>query len=76
VPKQEKYMIMGPFMLLWWLVGLVLALAVFLFWLWMLIDCLTSSRAGVEKLIWVLVIIFLYFLGALIYFFLGRTRTA
>lgn len=56
---------------------LVLAVVVLLsvFWLWMLIDALTSSLPPVEKLIWVLVIFFLHFLGALLYFFLARGGT-
>lgn len=45
------------------------------FWIWMLIDCLQNpSLPGNEKLIWVIVILFLHFLGALIYFFVGKGR--
>ncbi len=55
------------------LVMLLLALLASVFWIWMLIDCLTSSREAVEKIIWLLVIFFLHILGALIYFFVGRT---
>lgn len=44
-----------------------------IFWLWMLIDCVgNASINGTEKLVWVLVILFLHFVGALIYFFVGR----
>jgi hypothetical protein len=41
----------------------------------MLIDCLQNpSLQGSEKFVWVLVILFLHVLGALIYFFVGRSR--
>jgi hypothetical protein len=41
----------------------------------MLIHALTNKGLdSVEKLIWVLVIFFLHFLGALIYFFVGRPK--
>ncbi len=55
------------------LVGGLLGILATIFWLWMLIDAILSSRyRGVEKLIWVLVVLFLHFIGALIYFFIGR----
>jgi len=55
-----------------WILLVVLAS---IFWIWMLIDCLQNPRlAGVEKLVWVLVIFFLHLLGAIIYFAIGRQR--
>ena len=46
-----------------------------IFWIWMLIDCLTNNGIpGSEKVAWVLVILFTHFLGALIYFFVGRPK--
>ena len=54
---------------------LLFVLATFAFWVWMLVHCLQNQGLdGNEKLIWVLVIIFTHFLGALIYFFVGRTK--
>jgi hypothetical protein len=51
----------------------LLGLVYFIFWIWMLIDCLKNRRLeGTEKLIWVLVIIFLQFLGPLLYLFLAK----
>ena len=56
--------------------GLV-ALLSFVFWIWMLIDCLQREFAdGTEKIVWVLVLIFTQVLGAIIYFFVGRPRGA
>lgn len=39
-----------------------------------LVDILSSHYEGNDKLIWVLVVLFFPFLGALIYFIIGRQR--
>jgi|APCry1669188910_1035180.scaffolds.fasta_scaffold59438_3 Phospholipase_D-nuclease N-terminal len=45
------------------------------FWIWMLVDCATNQRlVGNEKTVWVLVVIFTNWLGALIYFFAARQK--
>ena len=58
-------------------VGLLMALMGFLatlFWIWVLIDCLSKEPSkGNDKLIWTLVIVSLHGIGALIYFFLRRS---
>ena len=65
----------GIFGLFALLVGGVLSIAGFAFWLWMLIHAITNKGLNdTEKLIWVLVVLFLHFIGALIYFFVGRPR--
>ena len=52
---------------------LILGLISTVFWLWMLVDAVTSkSLADNDKIVWVIVILFLHFVGALIYFFVGR----
>ena len=52
-----------------------LCLFTFGFWLWMLVHAITNrGLSDVEKLIWVIVMIFTHFLGALIYFFVGRPK--
>lgn len=60
-------------------IGAILIIAaalLFVFWLWMLIDCLKrpddkfAAGGNYAKLIWVLVIIFTGLIGALIYYFL------
>lgn len=57
--------------------AIVVGVLIFVFWLWMLVNAITNPRlTGTQKIVWVLVIIFLHALGALIYFFVGRsTRT-
>jgi hypothetical protein len=53
----------------------LLGILYFIFWVWMLIDCFTNQRLqGTEKLIWVLVILFLHVLGPLLYFFIEKQR--
>jgi cytochrome c oxidase assembly factor CtaG len=57
------------------LIALVFVLLAFIFWIWMLIDCVQNERlASTEKIVWVLVILFLHGLGALIYFLVGRKK--
>ena len=63
------------FGLLAFLVAAVIGLACFAFWLWMLIHAITNKGVrDTEKIVWVIVIIFLPFLGSLIYFFVGRPK--
>ena len=46
-----------------------------IFWIWMLVDCLINQRLkGGAKAGWFLLIFFLHWFGALIYFFVGRGR--
>ncbi len=65
----------GILALLGMVIGGCFVLAAFVFWIWMLIDALTNKGlTDTEKLIWVVVIIFVHFIGALIYFFVGRPK--
>jgi uncharacterized membrane protein YhaH (DUF805 family) len=65
--------ISGLFGLLLAIIGGLISLALFIFWVAMLIHALTNrGLQGVEKLVWVVVIIFLPVIGSLIYFFVGR----
>jgi len=57
--------------------ALILAAVTTLFWVWMIVDCATNARIDpTEKIVWILVILFLHFLGALIYFFVKRGAAA
>jgi hypothetical protein len=57
------------------LVFLAVAIAAFVFWIWMLIDCVKNDGlTGTERVIWALVIFITHFLGAVIYFFVGRPK--
>ena len=55
--------------------GILIAIAASIFWIWMLIDALMNPRLqGTEKLVWVLVVLFLHLLGAVLYFVIGREQ--
>ena len=55
-------------MVIFWIIGI----AATIFWLWMLVDALVNETRTEEKILWFLVIFFLHFLGAVIYFFVRR----
>ena len=50
----------------------ILGLLATIFWIWMIIDCATHERNASDKIIWIIIIIFTHFLGALIYFFVRK----
>ena len=55
------------------LIFLVIGVLAFVFWIWMLIDAIKNPRLDSnQRIIWVLVIVFLNWIGALIYYFAGR----
>ena len=49
----------------------ILALA---FWIWMIVDCATKTFPNNDKIIWILVVVLAGWVGALIYFFVGRSK--
>jgi hypothetical protein len=54
---------------------ILLGLALCIFWIWMLVSAIQNNGLnGTERLIWVLVIIFLHFLGAFLYLLLGHSK--
>ncbi len=56
---------------------LLISLVCFAFWLWMLVDCATNQGLkGNDKIVWVLIVLFAHFIGALIYFFVARPKRA
>jgi hypothetical protein len=57
------------------LIGIPLGAALFAFWIWMLVHAAQNKGlAEGEKVAWVLIIALLHFLGALIYFFVGKPK--
>ena len=57
------------------LVGGLLVLSIFAFWIWMLIHAINNrGLTDGEKVAWVLVILFLHLLGALIYLCAGFSK--
>lgn len=56
--------------------GLILAgIALFALWLWMLVDCAQAPEPPGDsnhRLVWILILVFTGWIGALLYFFLVR----
>ncbi len=53
----------------------LISVPLFIFWIWMLIDCLQRKFEDTnQQLIWVLVIVLTNWIGALIYFFVERAK--
>lgn len=78
--KPNKTMItllafLGVAELVLMLLFLPVSLALFAFWLWMLIHAIQNRGLNdSERIVWVIVIVFVNLIGALIYFFVGRPR--
>jgi membrane protein DedA with SNARE-associated domain len=54
-------------------VGVLISLAVTIFWLWMLTDCASNEPSeGNDKLTWILIILFVPVFGSVIYYFFRR----
>jgi hypothetical protein len=63
------------FMLFGLFVVLPIVPALFAFWIWMLISAIQNPGLSEgEKVAWVLVVIFLHWLGALVYYFVGHPK--
>lgn len=49
------------------------SILVFVFWIWMIVDCAKRRfKSDTEKIVWILVIIFTSWIGALIYYFVVK----
>lgn len=55
-----------------WLIGLVLSVAGFIFWILMLVDCVKRRMDSNEKIVWVLILVFTNIIGALAYYFMVK----
>jgi uncharacterized RDD family membrane protein YckC len=53
---------------------LFLGIIPFVLWLWALIDILRNEFTGDNKIIWLLVVILVPFVGFILYFFIGRDQ--
>ena len=68
-------LVSGVFGLLVFLIGGIISLAGLAFWLWMLVHAIgNKALSDGERIVWVLVIIFLPFLGSILYFFIGKPK--
>lgn len=63
-------------MMCFWCLTMLINLAGVVFWIWLLIDVIKrkdndfGSKSDNQKLIWILILVFTSYLGALIYFFM------
>ncbi len=63
--------------LLWWpafaflgFIGMIIGVLLFVFWIWMIVDCAKRNfKNSTEKIVWIIVVVLVGWLGALIYFF-------
>ncbi len=47
-----------------------LVIFLFVFWIMMIIDCTTRKfKEGSDKIVWIIVVVFLQIIGAIIYYF-------
>ena len=54
---------------------LLIGLLMFAFWIWAIVSCINNPALdGTQRIIWILVLIFLHALGALIYFLAAPRR--
>jgi len=61
----------GIFLLFFTLIGA--ALGLFVFWVWMLIDCAQAPEDPANnRVAWILILVFTHWLGALLYFLIVR----
>jgi len=57
------------------IITMILMFGSFIFWIWALINILKGDfKDNVNKLIWLLVVFFLYALGALLYVLIGMKQ--
>ena len=52
-----------------------LAIFLFVFWILMIVDCATRKfKNDIEKVVWILILIFVHILGAIIYYFVVKRQ--
>jgi hypothetical protein len=67
--------IFGGLEILFVLFCVPLGLLTLAFWIWMLVDAARNRGLDQnERVVWIVVVALLHFLGALIYFFVGRPK--
>jgi len=58
------------FLLIFMMLFMIAGILLFVFWIWMIIDCAKRDfKKENEKIIWILVIVLLSVLGATVYYF-------
>lgn len=55
-----------------WLLVMALIVVSVVFWIWMIIDCAQRKMKDNDKVVWILILIFLGSIGALVYYFVVK----
>ena len=67
-----EMMAFGVFSILMCIIGIIAILGS-IFWVWMIVDCASNEPTGSnDKIVWLLVIVLVHFVGALVYYFVRR----
>lgn len=54
---------------------LLLGITGMVFWIWMIVECATREPSqGNDKIVWIVIIVFTNWIGALIYYFVRRPQ--
>jgi prolipoprotein diacylglyceryltransferase len=61
-------------MVLIWLLVMALIVVSLVFWIWMIIDCAQRKMKDNDKVVWILILIFLGSIGAAIYYFVVKRK--
>jgi uncharacterized BrkB/YihY/UPF0761 family membrane protein len=70
----EALVVVGIFFLI--LLVFALFAGMFALWIWMIVDCAKRKfKEDSEKVIWILVIVLLSYLGAIIYYFVVKRNS-
>jgi hypothetical protein len=73
--ESSPDMFAGLGMILLVLLMLGVGLVALAFWIWMLVHAIKNpGLSDSERIVWVLVIIFVQLLGAIIYYFVGKPK--
>jgi len=57
-----------------WLLVMALIVVSVVFWIWMIIDCAQRKMKDNDKVVWILILIFLGTIGATIYYFVVKRK--
>jgi Phospholipase_D-nuclease N-terminal len=59
-------------LLLLYLLMMIAFLLATVFWVWMIVDCAQNEPPGNDKIVWIIIIVFTHWIGALLYYFVRR----
>ncbi len=57
------------------IVALIVGLILLAIWIWAIVDILKRPMSGLMKILWILLVISLPFIGVLLYLFIGRNTS-